>query len=151
MAQIKDDLLAYFPYFKDSKGQSDQGYLFILEEGDSWTLFEKNSKVFREGKKALTSFEASFPDSFIEEKNLYLMIDGKEPRYLKPTIKGVTSILGSNRKSEIKNFISENKIALDTSGARSSTVKYPNGHFFKTYTYDEGFSGIGVIPSKTIF
>ena len=49
------------------------------------------------------------------------------------------------------NKLEKNKIALDTSGARSSTVKYPNGHFFKTYTYDEGFSGIGVIPSKTIF
>ena len=109
---IDNERYIYAKYF-DNNGEVKEGYIIRLNEGPKYVLFEKKSKVYKEGKKATTSMHPTYPPKFEDKHNYYISTDGEYPIHFKGSKKELTAIFGSDMASELKSFIKENKIKLN--------------------------------------
>lgn len=117
--KIGNDIYVFIPF----EGSNEKGgYFNVLKEGKTYDLYKKTTAIYREPKKASTSYERDTPPSFEKSVKYYLVKDGK---FLEmPSRKSKVLKMMGKKKSEIKAFIKENNIDLDKEADLIRLVSY---------------------------
>jgi hypothetical protein len=78
------------------------GYVKEIYKGKNYSLYLREQKIFREGKKARTSLERSFPPRFARVSEWYFQKEEGQLQFLKPT------------KISLKNYFKTDLVHLET-------------------------------------
>tara|TARA_B110000037_G_C16976431_1_gene447238 strand:+ start:162 stop:908 length:747 start_codon:yes stop_codon:yes gene_type:complete len=70
------------PYINKSSGQPEIGYLQSIFEGEKYSVYLNQTKVFMKQQPARTSLERSFPPRFVDSQVFYYSKEGETPKYL---------------------------------------------------------------------
>ncbi|WP_347373894.1 hypothetical protein [Aequorivita sp. Q41] len=107
-AKIGLDIFVFVPF----EGSNEKGgYFNVLIDGKHYDLYKKTTSLFREPRKAKTSYEKDTPPSFSKTVKYYLVQNGT---FLEmPNSKSKVLKMMDSKKNEVKNFIKQNDIDLD--------------------------------------
>lgn len=84
------------PFISKSSGNPEIGYLQTVFEGEKYSAYLKQTKVFMKQQPARTSLERSFPPRFVDSQVFYYSKEGETPKYLN-TSKGSLKKLFKNK------------------------------------------------------
>lgn len=99
--------------FVDNRGNINKGYLFSIYKGKEYALYQRRNKKFKEGKKAKTSLQNSFPHRFVDDTEFYIQKKNKNPIFFKPSKSEVSNLFENANSSKIKKHIKTNRLDLD--------------------------------------
>lgn len=122
---IGSELYIYTKYL-NQKGVIQEGYLIRLNPRQKYTLYEKKSKIYKEGKKAATSMHPNYPPKFEDKHDYFLAIENEFPVYFKNSKKELTEFFGQEKVSEIRDFIKQHKIKSNNSEDLIKLIEYLN-------------------------
>lgn len=114
--------------YRNQKGIVQEGYLNRLNSSQKYILYEKKSKIYKEGKKAATSMHPSYPPKFEDKHEYFLSADNEFPVYFKPSKKELTELFGQDKASDIKAYIKQNKIKLTQREDLLKLIEYLNSN-----------------------
>ena len=106
---VNGDEFMYMKYIND-EGVTTEGYLTPLVKGSEYVLYQKQIKVFKEGKAAKTSLDKSFPHRFLDRTEYYVSMDGDMPKYIKTKKSEVLSVFSGEDQKAVKQFIKDKRI-----------------------------------------
>lgn len=109
---LDGDKFVYSDYV-DKDNNLVQGHLQILVNKGEYKLYRRKVKLFKEGKKAETSFHPDVPHKFIDSESFYVKVGDKHPRYLKNSKKALREIFDAKDLDKVKRYIKENGIKLN--------------------------------------
>ena len=122
---INNEKLLYMGY-KNDDGEKVEGYLKpLVSEGD-YFLYEKQVKVFKEGKPAKTSLDKGFPHRFLDRTEYYVSVNGNVPRYLKGKKSEVLSLFDDEDQKDIKQYLKEKRVNFGDSMDLMNLFAYAN-------------------------
>ena len=124
---IDGEKFIYAKYI-NQKGIMQEGYLNKLNASQKYVLYEKKSKIYKEGKKAATSMHPSYPPKFEDKHEYFLSADNEFPVYFKPSKKELTELFGQDKASDIKAYIKQNKIKLTQKEDLLKLMEYLNSN-----------------------
>jgi len=104
----------YLAYIKENE-QPAVGYVKELFKGNKFSLYVREIKEYKEGVKAKSSLERSFPPRFIDKTDYYIALGDGSLKQTKLSKKHIVNTL-SSYEQEIKDFINLNKVKLRNSG-----------------------------------
>lgn len=119
--ELKGERFVHTPYY-DFRGQRREGYLILLFKGDRYKIFKKRAKIFKEGRRAKTSLETSFPHRFVDETDYFVSLESGPPRFLRLSKKHILGLLAEDRK--VKSFIKQNDLDLQSEWGMIETFKF---------------------------
>ncbi|MBT8183150.1 MAG: hypothetical protein KJO53_16340 [Eudoraea sp.] len=122
---IDSEKFVYSKYI-NQKGEVQEGYLIRLNASQKYILYQRKSKIYKEGKKAATSMHPSYPPKFEDKYEYFLSADNEYPVYFKPSKKELAELFGQEKSSDIKDFIKQNKIKLTQKEDLMKLVEYLN-------------------------
>ena len=99
---IQGMVYKYLPLADGNSSLAKAGYVREVYKGQHYSLYLRERKVFREGKKARTSLERSFPPRFIDESEWYIQSKKGALQFIKPS------------KKNFKNYFKSNSTRLET-------------------------------------
>tara|TARA_R110002167_G_scaffold23464_11_gene83285 strand:+ start:3597 stop:4379 length:783 start_codon:yes stop_codon:yes gene_type:complete len=105
------DQFLYTRYL-DGDNNEAEGYLSVVYSGPLFTLYQRDYKLFKEGKPAKTSLGTSFPHRFVDETDYYMATENEDPVYLKTKKTVVSKAFGGERVDKINAFIKDRRIDL---------------------------------------
>lgn len=108
---INNKVYKYYPLKNGNETLGQAGYLREVYRGDNYSLYLRKRKVYREGKKARTSLERSFPPRFVLESEWYFQKGDSSLEHLKPTKKQLKAFFNLNAK-KMDTYLKSNKNAL---------------------------------------
>nr|WP_299000064.1 hypothetical protein [uncultured Allomuricauda sp.] len=122
---------AKFKGYNDKKGKFEQGYLFVLADLEDMVLYEKRTKLFKEGKEGTTSLELDVPNRFVESRQLFLGKkngDKEEIQFFKTSKKEVYSLFDGEPEAskKIKQFVGKNRLNLKEPSDVAKVFRYYN-------------------------
>ncbi|PRX53691.1 hypothetical protein [Flagellimonas meridianipacifica] len=128
---VLDGKTAKFKSYNDKKGKFKQGYLFILADLEDMILYERQTKLFKEGKEARTSLELNVPNRFVESRQLFLGKkngDEEEIQFFKTSKKEVYALFDNEPEAskKIKQFVSKNRLNLKETADVAKVFRYYN-------------------------
>jgi len=103
----------YLAYIKENE-QPAVGYVKELYKGNKFSLYVRETKEYKEGVKAKSSLEGSFPPRFTDKTNYYIALGDGSLIQTKLSKKHIVNTL-SSYEQEIKSFINSNKVKLKNS------------------------------------
>lgn len=109
---LDGDKFVYSDYLNKDNELS-EGHLQILVKNGEYQLFARKVKLFKEGKKAETSFHPDVPHKFVDSESFYVQIGDKYPKYLKNSKKALKEVFGEKDLDKVKRYIKENGIKLN--------------------------------------
>lgn len=109
---IGDEKVKYTEFLQKDKEEKSAGNVFVLYEGDHYSLYQRRVKIYKESKEATTSFHRPFPARFVDDTEYYLKVEGQTPVFVKPKLKSILSFVDNAKKSDVKNYIKKNDIDL---------------------------------------
>lgn len=113
------DIYVFVPY----EGSNEKGgYFNVLSDGKTYDLYKKTKAIFREPRKAKTSYEKDIPPSFPKTVTYYLVQNGTF--YEMPSNKSKVIKMMDKKKTEIKTYMSQNNIDLDKESDMIKLVSY---------------------------
>ncbi|MDA0278179.1 MAG: hypothetical protein O2831_05575 [Bacteroidetes bacterium] len=80
--EIEGITFKLLPYISKSSGQPEIGYLQSIFEGEKYSVYLNQTKVFMKQQAARTSLERSFPPRFVDSQVFYYSKEGETPKYL---------------------------------------------------------------------
>ena len=114
----------YF-YTKFYKGEDvKKGYLKLIFSGEDFKIYERETVVYKKGKKARTSLTLDIPAKYIKNNSFYL----KENN-------GIAKKISSKKKKFIKSFKKENQKDIKTFIKRNKTDLSNKNDVVKFYKY----------------
>ncbi len=117
--KIGSDLYVFVP-FEGSKEKG--GYFNVLSDGKTYDLYKKTTSIYREPRKAQTSYERDIPPSFEKSTTYYLVKDGT---FLEmPKSKSKLMKMMNKKEKEVKKYIKENNIDMDKEADLVLVIKY---------------------------
>ncbi len=117
--KIIKDLYVFVPY----EGSNEKGgYFNVLNDGKVYDLYKKTKSVYREPKKAKSSYQRDTPPSFVKTTTYYLVQNGTFYEMPSSTSK-VLKMMDKNKK-EVKEFINKNNLDLEKEGDLIKVVSY---------------------------
>lgn len=122
---IDKEKFVYTKYF-NQKEIIQEGYLIKLNSLQKYTLYQKKSKIYKEGRKAATSMHPNYPPKFEDKHDYYLGTNNEFPRYFKLSKKELTELFGAKKASVIKDFVKRNKIKSTNKEDLIKLVEYLN-------------------------
>ncbi|WP_036379865.1 hypothetical protein [Muricauda sp. MAR_2010_75] len=122
---IDGDKFVYMDY-QNEDGESVSGYLKPLVYGDGYVLYEKQIKVFKEGKPAKTSLDNSFPHRFLDKTEYYVSSGGEFPKFMKTKKSDVLSVFPDDQYGAMKNYVKGKRIDFDDSRDLMNLFAYAN-------------------------
>ncbi|MEW2922880.1 hypothetical protein AB1A65_15505 [Muricauda sp. ANG21] len=122
---IDDDKYVYINYVGED-GAMQSGYLQPLSYGGDYILYEKQIKVFKEGKPAKTSLDNSFPHRFLDKTEYYVSTNGGAPKYLKTKKSDVLSLFSNDEYSEMKKYVKSKRLDFGDSRDLMNLFAYAN-------------------------
>jgi len=121
--KINNMVYKYFPLKNGNELLGRAGYVREIYRGDNFSLYHRKRKIFREGKKARTSLERSFPPRFVDEKEWYLQKGEYSLEYLKLNKKHLKSQLDLDAK-QLDSYLKKNKNALKSEKELKRLVEF---------------------------
>lgn len=101
-----------FKTFIDKKGNTKNGYLTLLSDGD-YKLYRHLHITFKEAKKAENSLTKGSPAKFSQFTEYYIEgPDGKRINQVELSNKKLLSLLSGDQKSSLASYIKENKVKI---------------------------------------
>ena len=100
----------YLEYLNENEPPA-VGYVKELFKGNKFSFYVRETKEYREGVKAKSSLERSFPARFIDKTEYFIAVGNGSLKKTKLSKKQIVNSL-SSYKQEIKNFIYLNKVKL---------------------------------------
>ncbi len=113
------ELYVFVPY----EGSNEKGgYFNVLSDGKTYDLYKKVTTVFKEPRRAKTSYERDIPPSFTKETKYYLVQNGT---FLEmPSSKSKVLKMMNKKNKEIKEFIKKNNIDVGKEADMIKLVSY---------------------------
>jgi hypothetical protein len=100
--EIEGKVYKYLPLNSGNSHLASMGYVKEIYKGKNYSLYLREQKIFREGKKARTSLERSFPPRFARVSEWYFQKEEGQLQFLKPT------------KRSLKNYFKTDLVHLET-------------------------------------
>jgi len=110
--EIGEDRYSYQKYIKKNSDDIQFGYLKTIFGGKKVSLYLKEIKKFKEGKKAKNSLTTAVPPKLIDFEVFYFSKTGETPHKIKLKNKDLLKMISSTHKSEMEAYIKENKINI---------------------------------------
>lgn len=108
---IGKDIYIYHPYVRKEGEDTQTGYLKTIFKGSDISLLIRETKMFKEGVKAQTTLETSFPAKLIDVKEFYILkASNKNAVLLKQKNKKVLEIIDTQYKSEMNLYLKNNNL-----------------------------------------
>lgn len=124
---IGKDLYIYHPYVKKEGEAAKTGYLRTILKGPEFSFLTRESKVFKEGKKAQTTLETSFPAKVIDVKEFYILKKlNNDAVLIKQKNKKVIEIVDSEYKSNMSKYLKDNNLNVKDDKDLITFFKYYN-------------------------
>ncbi len=115
-----------FKTFIDNKGNTQNGYLTLLKDG-KFKLYKRLNVIFKEAKKAPSSFVKGTPARFSQFTEYYLESeDGKRINEIEFNNKKMLNLFDSKHKESLKTFFSDNKLKIKTEQDLIKVISYLN-------------------------
>ena len=124
--EILNEVLVYRP-FKTQKGEIQRGYLFKLIKEGRFQLYQRKTKIFKEGKQATTSLQNSFPHRFVDKMGWYLSVDGVDPKFFRPSKKAVFAFLSKSEAKSLAAYVNSNNLSFKDPDHLVVICNYLNG------------------------
>ncbi len=115
-----------FTTMVDADNNERSGYLIPLYEGKKYSLYERRSKEFKEGKPAKTSHGTSFPNRFVDAFEYYVKIEEGILEFVKANKKDLIAVFGKEREKRIKEYIKDKRINLNDQGDLIDLFSFAN-------------------------
>lgn len=87
ICKIQGEVFRYLPLTNGNSTLGKMGYVREVYKGQHYSLYLRERKIFREGKKARTSLERSFPARFVDESEWYFQKKEGPLEFIKPNKK----------------------------------------------------------------
>ncbi len=103
--KIANDIFVFIPY-NDSNEKG--GYFNIIADGKNYDLYKKTTSVFKEPRKAKSSYDSDTPPSFEKTTKYYLVENGvffELPKSRSRILKAMDL-----KKNEVKKYVKENNL-----------------------------------------
>lgn len=97
-----------YVYITPEKSVGNGGYFKILADEENGKLYKKTTVKYIPGEKAATPYEKDKPASFIRDVKFYIVQNGKYTEL--PERKSKVLDAMSDKKSEVKKYIKENRL-----------------------------------------
>lgn len=117
--KIGREIYVFIPF----EGSNEKGgYFSVLSDGKTYDLYKKTTSVFKEARKATSTYGRDVPPSFSKSIKYYLVQDGT---FLEmPSGKSKILKMMKSKKDEIKSFMKKNKIDVDKEADLIKLVAY---------------------------
>ena len=113
-----------FKTFIDENGNTLNGYLISVYDGEAFDLYKRINVKFTEGQKAYNSFVKAIPNRFTHFEEYYLKQSGVDKYLQLPAKKSKFFKLFENHKKEdLKQLIKENRIDIKSEKDLVSLLK----------------------------
>ena len=90
--RIKNDLFIYKDFIDENKYKNN-GYLIRVYNGEKYSLYVKDKKVFIDGEKAKNSLEGDKPPKFIDKQTIFIQYKSDLPRPTKLRYKKIAELI----------------------------------------------------------
>lgn len=116
-----------FKTFITEKNNTENGYLTLLEKGETYDLYQRTNVKFTEGQPSQNSFVAAIPSRFTkyiayyfqkEDVNKINQIPQKNKKFIK--------LIDDSKKEELKIFLKENSLNIKTEADLYKVFKFLN-------------------------
>jgi hypothetical protein len=117
--KIGTDIYLFVPF----EGSNEKGgYFNVLSDGKMYDLYKKTKSIYREPRKARTSYERDVPPSFSKTTTYYLVKDGT---FLEmPNTSSRILKMMNKKEKEMKKYLKENDLDLDKEADLIKAVTY---------------------------
>lgn len=121
-AKIFKDMYIFVPF----EGSVEKGgYFNIVTQGEHYDLYKKTTSVFSPPTKARTTYEKDRRASF-KQIDTYYLVSKKGDFYELPNTKSKILKVMDKKKSEVKEYISDNRLNLNNEADLEKLVTYFN-------------------------
>ncbi|WP_432412665.1 hypothetical protein [Rasiella sp. SM2506] len=114
-----------YVYMKPTTDDVKSGYFKVLHEGEKYHLYEKLTKEFIEGKKAINSVAQDVPPTYKGDEELYLVPVNGAPIELSGSRNRKLKSFPSHNK-QLKKYVKENKLNINKDYSLEKLVAYYN-------------------------
>ena len=114
-----------YVYMKSSTEEMASGYFKVLYEGEKFHLYQKLTKEFIEGKKAINSVAQDVPPTYKGDEELYLVPVNGTPIELSGSRNRKLKAFPSHNK-QLKKYVKENKLNINKDYSLEKLVAYYN-------------------------
>lgn len=101
---------------------TDGGYFNVLYKGENYDLYKKVTATFVEPREARTNYEPAVPPSFSKKTSYYMVDNGSF--YEMPTGKSKILSVFNKKKSEIRDFVKQNKLDVRKENDLAKVVEH---------------------------
>ena len=107
---IGDEKFICHPYvYKES---TQLGYVKVLYKGDDFSILIRETKKFKQGKKARTTLTASHPPKLVSQRKLYISKNNKPAVELKQKKKALLAVIPPKYQQQMSDFLKTNRLNL---------------------------------------
>lgn len=114
-----------YVYIQDTLDEENNGYFIALHKDQKMSLYKKQEKIFREGKKSINSMTSDIPATYKTKETLFLVNDKgilqELPKSKNGKIKSFT-----NHIKELKLYVKENNLNINKENQLIKLVTYYN-------------------------
>lgn len=114
-----------YVYMKPTSKEIESGYFNVLFEGEKYHLYQKLTKEFIEGKKAINSVAQDIPPTYKGDEELYLVPVNGAPIELSGSRNRKLKAFPSHNK-QLKKYVKENKLNINKDYSLEKLVAYYN-------------------------
>ena len=114
-----------YVYIPDSTDEENHGYFIVLLEESKMSLYKKQEKTFREGKKSVNSMTSDIPATYKTKETLFLVNEKEELQELPKSKNGKVKSFKSHSK-ELKQYIKENNLNINKENQLIKLISYYN-------------------------
>lgn len=98
--------------FMDDNGDMVEGYVVSIYSGNTYTVYERLRKTYREGRYAKTSHGTDFPPRFSDKTEYYVAVANDAPVYAKLNKKKILDFFEGSSKKELAKYIKKKGIGF---------------------------------------
>jgi len=113
-----------FLEYDDKDIKNKKGYMIRLYSGNSYSLYQKNVKIFKEAEKTKAGITESQPPRYISKTDFYIQTRDKKPELIKISKKNLINFF--ENQTEVKEFLKENKLKVREIESIISIIEFAN-------------------------
>ena len=116
-----------FTTYINKKGETKNGFLSIISQGETYTLYHRLAVKYSEGKAAANSMVNAIPSRFAHFTEYYYQKDGvNRIDQLLPKKRDILKIMDKEDRGTVSDFLKEEKINLGDEADLIRTFEYLN-------------------------
>ena len=129
---IADGKVMSFKTFIDKQGNTKNGYLTLLSDGE-YKLYKHLKVTFKDAKKAENSLVKATPARFSQFNEYYIESpDGKRIDQVELNNKKVLNVISEDKKASLSSFLKENKLKIKGEQDLMKVLSFLNSKLYPT-------------------